>query len=93
MIRHFSFFTLLGLAVLLSACNGNKTEKIVYPVTEKTNQVDDYFGTKVADPYRWLEEDTAQKVKQWVEAENKVTADYLSKIPYRAAIKKRLTDI
>ena len=55
--------------------------------------MDDYFGTKVSDPYRWLENDTAADVKHWVEAENKVTADYLSKIPYRGAIKKRLTDI
>jgi prolyl oligopeptidase len=64
-----------------------------YPVTEKTNQTDDYFGTKVSDPYRWLEDDLSEKTKDWVVAENKVTNDYLSKIPFRDAIKKRLTEL
>lgn len=68
-------------------------EKITYPQTEKQDVVDDYFGTKVADPYRWLEFDTAANVGEWVVAENKVTSDYLSKIPYRNKIKERLTEI
>ncbi len=68
-------------------------EKLAYPVTKKADQVDDYFGTKVADPYRWLENDTAQDVKQWVEEENKVTFGYLEKIPFRKKIKERLTEI
>ena len=53
--------------------------------------VDDYFGTKVADPYRWLENDTSAETNAWVEAERKVTDDYLSHIPFRAALKDRLT--
>jgi len=52
-----------------------------------------YFGTKVADPYRWLENDQAADTKEWVQAENKVTQDYLSKIPYRDAIRQRLTKL
>jgi len=61
-----------------------------YPETRKVDQVDDYHGTKVADPYRWLEDDNSQETAKWVEAENKVTFGYLDKIPYRADVKKRL---
>jgi prolyl oligopeptidase len=68
-------------------------EKLVYPVTAKTNQVDDYHGTKVPDPYRWLEDDNAPATKAWVEAQNKVTFAYLEKIPQRKAIEQRLTEL
>jgi prolyl oligopeptidase len=61
-----------------------------YPVTKKVNQVDDYFGVKVSDPYRWLEMDTAADTKQWIEKEQKFTEQYLSKIPYRTLIKKQV---
>lgn len=64
-----------------------------YPVTKKVDQVDDYFGAKVADPYRWLEDDNAEEVKQWVKAENDATFGYLAKVPFREKIRKRLTDI
>jgi prolyl oligopeptidase len=66
--------------------------KITYPVTAKTDQTDTYFGTVVADPYRWLEYDTAANTKAWVEEQNKVTFGYLEKIPYRDKIKKRLQE-
>lgn len=68
---------------------------IVYPETRKDDTVDDYFGTKVADPYRWLEDDASvsPEVAQWVEAENKVTFAYLDKIPFRSKIKDRLTHL
>src|SRR5689334_13698498 len=66
---------------------------LVYPVTAKTNQVDDYHGTRVADPYRWLEDDNSPATKAWVEAENAVTFGYLEKIPQRNAIKERLTEL
>ena len=66
---------------------------IVYPVTKKGETVDDYFGTKVADPYRWLEGDASSvpEVTSWVEAQNKVTFAYLEKIPFRNRMKERLT--
>jgi prolyl oligopeptidase len=66
-----------------------------YPETRRGDQVDDYHGTKVADPYRWLEQDVrkAGEVKKWVEAENDVTFAYLKNIPEREAIKKRLTEL
>src|ERR1041385_2892860 len=63
---------------------------ITYPPTKKVEVVDDYFGTKVPDPYRWLENNDSAEVAAWVEAENKVTFAYLDKIPYRAAVKDRL---
>jgi len=64
-----------------------------YPVTRTVPQVDDYFGTKVADPYRWLEDDNAPETKAWVEAQNAVTFGYLAKLPARESIKQRLTTL
>lgn len=64
-----------------------------YPATKMTDQKDVFFGTTVADPYRWLENDMAEDTKDWVQRQNKVSNAYLSKIPYRDAIKKRLTDL
>jgi len=66
---------------------------IMYPVAPKGGQVDDYHGTKVADPYRWLEDDNSAETKAWVDAENKVTAAFLEKIPQRETIKERITKL
>ncbi len=66
---------------------------LVYPKAKKVDQIDDYHGTKVADPYRWLEDDNSAETKAWVEAENKVTFGYLNEIPARAKIKRRLTKL
>lgn len=94
-------FSLKGLSscllFLLSFClfvsETNAQPKLVYPQTRMVDTVTDYFGTKVADPYRWLENDTTTEVKDWVDAENKVTFDYLSKIPFREKIRQRLNEI
>src|SRR5438105_6233468 len=56
---------------------------ISYPQTRQTNQVDDYHGEKVADPYRWLEDDNANETKQWVETQNRITFGFLEQIPQR----------
>ena len=64
-----------------------------YPETKKGNVVDDYFGTKISDPYQWLENDTAIDVMSWVDEQNKLTQNYLSQIPFRDKIKSRLTEI
>ncbi|MCB1024425.1 MAG: S9 family peptidase [Acidobacteria bacterium] len=64
-----------------------------YPKTPKSGQTDDYFGTKVADPYRWLEDNESAEVAKWVEEENKVTSAYLERIPYRKALTERLTTL
>ncbi|HKP82126.1 MAG TPA: prolyl oligopeptidase family serine peptidase [Pyrinomonadaceae bacterium] len=67
--------------------------KIVYPVSKKVDVVDDYFGTKVPDPYRWLEDENSAETKAWVDDQNKVTFAYLDKIPYREKLKARLTEL
>jgi prolyl oligopeptidase len=83
-----------GLALLsLFACTMNKNESLTYPPTATVDVVDDYFGTKVADPYRWLEDDNSDETKAWVVAQNAVTNAYLQQIPFRNDINKRLTDI
>ena len=64
-----------------------------YPKAAKDGIVDEYFGTKVADPYRWLENDTSAQTAAWVEAENKVTNAYLAKIPFRGKLLKRMTEL
>src|SRR6266478_4063307 len=69
---------------------GGGSSPITYPETKKVDVVDDYFGAKVADPYRWLEDNDSPEVAAWVEAENKVTFAYLDQISYRAAMKDRL---
>lgn len=69
------------------------TFKRAYPETKKSNQSDVYFGTKVEDPYRWLEDDLSDDTKNWVTSQNKVTNEYLDKIPFRDAINKRLTEL
>ena len=64
---------------------------LVYPKSVKGDQVDEYHGTRVADPYRWLEDVDSPEVARWVEAQNAVTFGYLAGIPERAAIRDRLT--
>ncbi len=59
------------------------TAQLQYPVTKKIDTVDTYFGNKVADPYRWLEDDKSAATKEWVTAQNVVTQNYLATIPYR----------
>ncbi len=67
--------------------------KISYPETKKGTVVDTYFNTKIPDPYRWLEDDRSAETENWVKAENKVTFDYLKKIPNRESIRQRLEKV
>jgi prolyl oligopeptidase len=64
-----------------------------YPKPKKIDQVDDYHGTKVSDPYRWMEDSKSADLTAWIEAENKITDSYLDTIPEREAIKNRLTEL
>ncbi len=81
----------------LAACNGGEKKEtktaLTYVKTRKCDTVDSYFGTKIADPYRWLEDDKSAETGDWVKAQNKVTFDYLATIPFRDKIKERLTKI
>ncbi len=79
--------------LLLSFFSVTLFAQLNYPQTKKCDTVTNYFGTKITDPYRWLEDDNSDETKAWVQAENKVTFDYLAKIPYRDKVKKRITDL
>ena len=86
-----NYLLMTALFAAISASAQQKT-MLKYPDTRKDNTTDNYHGTSIADPYRWLENDTAAEVKDWVIKENKVTQDYLSQIPYRDKIKARLKE-
>jgi len=64
-----------------------------YPMTKTVDQIDDYHGTKVADPYRWLESTDSAETKAWIEAQNVVTRGWIDAIPARAKIEKRLEQL
>ena len=85
-------FLILVFAVGLIA-GGPENVSLNYPKAKTVDQVDDYHGTKVADPYRWLEDTDSADTRAWVEAENKLTFGYLEQIPYRRAIRERLTKL
>lgn len=81
--------SLLCLVVLLT----QQPSPLSYPETREDNITDDYHGTLVADPYRWLEDDNSEETATWVKAQNEVTFNYLEQIPYRNKIKDRLTEV
>ena len=87
----------MGSVIALAACTQKpqpRYQVAEYPEAYRDETVvDNYFGTEVTDPYRWLENDTSAETNAWVEAERKVTDDYLSHIPFRSAIKDRLTQV
>ncbi len=89
--KHFLFPILILSAMTISG--SISAQHITYPKTKKVSQTDNYFGTKIEDPYRWLENDTAKDTEAWVKEQNKVTHSYLDKIPERETIKKRLTEL
>ena len=64
-----------------------------YPATKKIDHVDNYHGTQVADPYRWLEDDNSEETKEWVKAQNKVSFGYLENLPLRETFKKRIEQL
>jgi prolyl oligopeptidase len=86
----FCFAMACVVMVLTSSMAAQSNGALVYPVATKGDQVDDYHGVKVADPYRWLEGTDSAATHDWIEAENKVTFGYLDQIPYRGAIRERL---
>ncbi|MCR9289529.1 MAG: prolyl oligopeptidase family serine peptidase [Bacteroidetes bacterium] len=98
-------FTFILITLLIYSCSSNENNeatttfkdnpkmKLTYPNTETVDQKDNYFGNEVADPYRWLEIDTASEVEAWVNSQNAVTFDYLEKIPFRDKIRERMEDL
>lgn len=81
------------LVCLLAGITQQMIKTNNYPAARKSDQIDDYHGVKVADPYRWLEDLDSAETRAWVEAENKLTFGFLESIPERTAIKERLTKL
>lgn len=98
-----NLFLLLLSALLIQSCNSpqkvedqkteNLTTSFTYPVSDKQDVTDDYFGTAVEDPYRWLEDDNSDETKAWVKAQNAVTDGYLHEVPFRNHLIDRLTEL
>lgn len=88
-------FITLTSAMLLATTSFADDTNIVYPTTKTVDQVDDFHGTEVTDPYRWLEDDVreSEDVAAWVKAQNEVTFDYLKQIPGRDRLEKRITEL
>ena len=80
-----------GVAVAVNAAA--ELPQLTYPVAERQDVVDDYFGTKVADPYRWLENDTSAQTAAWVAAQRELTDKYLEALPYRKQIAGELRNL
>src|SRR6185295_1733555 len=92
----FALAAAFGGSAVAQMCPGagnGGAKALAYPVTKKVDQQDNYHGTTVADPYRWLEDANSAETKVWVDAQNKVTQAYLGQIPAREAIKQRLTKL
>ena len=82
---------IITVVVIIASCDNPASRKVIYPLTVTGNTADTYFGTVVPDPYRWLEDDLSDETAYWVKEQNKVTFEYLEKIPFREEIKNRLT--
>ncbi len=93
-IKHTLYLITL-IAVMSCKKDQKQSEKIAvnYPKTQQVDTVTNYFGTTVKDPYRWLEDDRSEDTENWVKAQNKATFGYLDHIPYRKALKDRLTQL
>jgi len=91
-----SLIGIFTVAALISCKDSPKEETTTalnYPETKRVDTINDYFGTQVNDPYRWLEDDRSEETGNWVKAQNEVTFGYLEKIPFRNELKDRLTQL
>ncbi|MFN3951479.1 MAG: prolyl oligopeptidase family serine peptidase [Thermaurantimonas sp.] len=86
-------YTLLLIPMIWYGCTQKNNLKVTYPVTETSDIQDEYFGVKVPDPYRWLEDDLSEKTAQWVREQNNVTQEFLNRIPFRDKIFQRLEEL
>ena len=91
-MKTLQFSIIVSILIFMASCE-SKIKHLDYPKAETVDSVDTYFGHKVSDPYRWLEDDNSDETAEWVKAENNVTHDYLSQIPLREDLEKRLTKI
>ncbi|MFN0189497.1 MAG: prolyl oligopeptidase family serine peptidase [Bacteroidia bacterium] len=84
---------ILAVSIVIISCNHTCAQLLNYPKTKKVEQTDDYHGTKVTDPYRWLEDDHSLETKAWVMQENAITEKYMITIPFRDTLKARMTEL
>jgi prolyl oligopeptidase len=91
------FILILLISVAFLPVCQKQTERpqgrLEYPVSKKVDQVDDYFGTQVADPYRWMEDDQSEDLEEWIQQQNELTFSYLENIPFRQKIRQRLNEV
>ncbi len=103
-MQNFKFFLALIAAISIaslvytnhavsSQSKNQMEESFDYPKPRKVDQIDNYHGTKISDPYRWLENPDSDESRAWIDAENKLTFGFLEKIPERAKIEERLTKL
>src|ERR1700754_3192559 len=71
----------------------NAADLLSYPKARTVDQVDDYFGTKVHDPYRWIEDVDSPEVKEWIDEQNRLTHSFLDNVPGRGGIQRRLLEL
>ncbi len=93
--KFYILFILVSMAFLPVCQNQGEQPRgeLQYPVTKKVDQVDEYFGTPVADPYRWMEDDQSEDIKEWIQQQNELTFSYLENIPFRQKIRQRLNEV
>ncbi len=88
------FFVITLSALFFTSCNDSENPmKLIYPKAKKVDTVDTYFGKKIPDSYRWMENENSPELKEWINAENKITQNYLAQIPYRKKIELRLNQL
>ncbi len=93
-MKKFTIICLAAVALSAAGCKCHKTiHMLPYPESPREDVTDVYFGRRVADPYRWLEDPESQRTSHWVAAQNRVTFDYLSQIPFRDAIRDRIEQL
>lgn len=84
---------IVALAASVAGAQLQQGQRLSYPEAKKVDQVDDFWGTKVADPYRWMEDLNSPNVAEWVQSENALTAQYFEQLPMRAMFKSRITEL
>lgn len=93
---NYKILSVAAVSIILASCSTQKTTMstpLDYPETKKIDHSDEYFGTKISDPYRWLEDDRAEDTKDWVQREVAFTNAYLAKIPFREELRNQLRTI
>ncbi len=92
MISKLFTASVCAAVAILGQANAQETKEYAYPETPTCDQVDEYFGVKVADPYRWMETEKTPELIKWIGEENAITQDYLARIPFREELRKEMTE-